>query len=455
VTRPGTSHLPPDAPLTPPPPPAGTAPESVRVRATRAIAWNLLGTLFNQGSTFLANLALANLLGVALFGEYAMVQSTIVVFSVLGQMAVGYTATKYVAELRVRHPERTGRLIGWLAAASGVMATVATVALALSAPWIASVILHAPGVSEPLLLAAGVLFFTIANGFLTGALAGLEAYAVLGRIGVVSGSVYLAAALSGGALGSVPGVIIGIALSGSLQWGLLSRALRAEARRQGIVLQLRLDARDTGIVARFALPAALNGFVSVPAIWFGNALLVRQSGGFDAMALFAAANSFRIIVLFLPNIVNNVNMALLNNQKGVEDRRGYRRVFWANLAATSGIVLAGGLVIGALGPWLLAAFGPEFRVAYPVLLVLMLATIPESLSLALLQVVQSHERMWFTFWGVNVPSYGVLAVLAWWLIPEHGPTGLAWAYAAGWTVAFGANLMMVRRLGVDIVARQR
>lgn len=434
--------------------PAGGVPVSFRIRAARAIAWNLVGTLFNQGSTFLANVALANLLGVSLFGEYAMVQSTMVVFSVLGQMAVGYTATKYVAELRARHPERAGRVLGWLAAASGVMAAIATLALAASASWIASDVLRAPAVAEPLRFGAGVLFFTIANGFLMGALAGLEAYGALGRVGVISGSIYLASAVPGGLAGSVSGVVVGIAVSGLLQCLLLTRALRVEARRQGIHMQLQLDARDSGIVLRFALPAALNGFVSVPAIWFGNAMLVRQPGGFEALALFAAANSFRIIVLFLPNILNNVNMALINHQKGLQDGRGYRRVFWLNLAATLGIVVAGVLAISGLGPWLLAAFGPGFSVAYPVLLVLMLATVPESLSLALMQVIQSHERMWFTFWGVTVPSYGLLVILAWRLIPQQGPVGLAWAYAAAWLVAFAANLIMVRRLGVGVVPRE-
>jgi len=429
--------------------------ESLGVRATRGVVWNLIGTTFNQGSTFAANVLLANVLGVRLFGEYAIVQSTISVFSVLGQLAMASTATKYVAELRVHHHDRIGRLIGTLGAVSSGMALVAALLLFMGGPWIATVLLQEPGVAGPLRVASVVLFFAVANGFLIGALAGLEHFTAIGRVGVIGGSFYLVAAVAGGMLAELHGALIGIGLSGLLQLALYWVALRSELHRIGIRLRLGFAETDAGILVRFAVPAALNGFVSVPAIWFGNALLVRQPGGFDSMALFAAANSFRVLVLFLPNIVNNVNMALINYQRGVRDSARFRRVFWVNLAATLGIVLAGATGVTLLAPWLLGLFGPEFAAGQAVLLVLMLVTIPESLSLALRQIIQSHERLWYAFWGVTVPCYATLAALAWFLIPIMGARGLAWAYLAAWVLALAANTLMVRRLGIDIAPRVR
>lgn len=431
--------------------PAGNRPEAtLRVRLARGLAWNLVGATFNQGSTFAANLVLANLLAVQVFGEYAMVQSTVAVLSLLGQLATGYTATRYVSEYRGADTVRAGRLLGMLSIVSGCMGVLVSAGLALSASWLSSVVLDQPGLAGPMRIAAMALFFSVMNGFLMGALAGLEAYGALGRTCVIGGSAYFGVAVVGGWIAALEGAISGVALAGALQTALLWRAVLAEAAKQGIVFRVAFGLRDADTLLSFTLPAALNGFVSVPVIWFGNALLVRQDSGYHWMALFTAANSFRIIALFLPAVVNNVNMSLLNHQVGLQDGRRYLSVFWVNFGLTVAITcgVSGAAILFA--PWLLGWFGSEFRAAYPVLVLLLLAAIPESLSLALVQVVQSHARMWFTFLCVSAPSYGALAVVAWLLVPEHHAVGLAWAYVVAAIVAVTANTLIVRRLGLRL-----
>jgi O-antigen/teichoic acid export membrane protein len=427
---------------------------TLRVRAIRGIAWNLLATVGNQGSTFATNIVLANFLGGRVFGEYAMVLSTVAVLSVLGQLATGYTATKYIAEFRTRDPDRAGRLFGLLASVSTAAAGMVALGLLLGAPALARDALQEPALTPALRFATPALLFSVANGFLTGALAGLESYGALGRIGAISGACYLLAAILGAIGGGLTGALLGIGTSGLLQCVLLWRAVGAETRRRGITVRVRPRAGDATIMLKFALPAALNGFVSVPAIWFGNAVVVRQPDGFRLLALFAAANSFRVLVLFLPNIVNNVNMALINQQKGVADSRGYRRVFWFNFVAILAIIGSGAAVVSLLGPWLLALFGAEFIDAYPILLLLMIATVAEGASLALLQVIQSQERLWFTFWGVSIPSYVALALLAWRLTPEMGAMGLGWAYLGAALIALLANAAMVWRIGTTLIPKQ-
>ena len=422
---------------------------SLRVRLARGVVWNLIGAVFNQGSTFAANVVLANLLAVQVFGEYAMVQSTVAVLSVLGQLATGYTATKYLAEFRSVNPSRAGHLLGMLAVVSGCMGLVVSFGLFFGARWV-SAVLEQPGLADGLRIAAVALFFSVMNGFLMGALSGLEGYVALGRSCVIGGTLYFLGAVLGGRAGALEGAMGGIAIAGAIQSALFWRATLTAAARQGIVIRVGSLRPDADILVRFALPAALNGFLSVPAIWFGNAVLVRQEGGYQSMALFTAANSFRIIVLFLPNIVNNVNMSLLNYQLGLQDSRRYRRVFWVNFGLTVAIASGAAVAATLLAPWLLGLFGEEFRAAYPILVVLMLATIPESVSLALLQVIQSRARMWFTFIGVWAPSYATLAIVAWLLIPAEHALGLAWAYVAAAAVAVAANALMVRRIGTRL-----
>ena len=83
-------------------------------------------------------------MSVQVFGEYAMVQGTVAVLSLLGQLATGYTATRYVAEFRANHPARAGRIIGTLALVSGLMALVVSTGLFFGAPWLAATAERSP-----------------------------------------------------------------------------------------------------------------------------------------------------------------------------------------------------------------------------------------------------------------------------------------------------------------------
>ena len=57
----------------------------------------------------------------------------------------------------------------------------------------------------------------------------------------------------------------------------------------------------------------------MPMIWLANSFLVRQPGGYGEMALYSAANNLRILVLFLPNVMNSVGLSVLNNEKAKGD----------------------------------------------------------------------------------------------------------------------------------------
>jgi len=299
-----------------------------------------------------------------------------------------------------------------------------------------------------LMIAAGAVFFTVTNGFLSGALGGLESYAALGQAWIASGIAYVVLCAAGAWLGGVNGALVGIVLSALCQGLLLWTLVVSEARRLHIVIRPAEAWSESSILFRFSLPAALNGFASLPAIWTANAILASQDHGFDQVAIFTAANSFRIIALFMPNILNSVGLSILNNQRGAGDEVRFRRLFRANLLFMAGTVAVSGAAMVLCGRWLLAIFGHGFVAGYPVLQVLMLAAIAETLSLVAVQIIQSQERIWLFFFGVAVPSAAALIIVARMLTPSEGALGLAWAYVVSWCVALTMDWLIVWRLGV-------
>jgi len=101
----------------------------LRARFLHGITWNVVNALFTQGSVFLSNVIIANLLGREIFGEYGMIQSTLLTVSGIAQVATGITATKYVAEYRSTDKEKTGRILGLCSTVTFLTGCVATLLL--------------------------------------------------------------------------------------------------------------------------------------------------------------------------------------------------------------------------------------------------------------------------------------------------------------------------------------
>ena len=84
----------------------------IQRRVTAGASWSLLGAVGAQGSNLVAAIIVARSLGRVGLGEFGMVTSTVITLGVLAELGLGSTATKYVAELRVAHPDRAGRVLG-------------------------------------------------------------------------------------------------------------------------------------------------------------------------------------------------------------------------------------------------------------------------------------------------------------------------------------------------------
>lgn len=421
-------------------------------KLSSGFGWSLLGTSFNQGSTFVVNVVLAHLWTLQLFGEYAIIYTTLLAASSVAQMAMGYTATKYVAETRTSDPTRAGRVLALTGGFAAVSACLAAAVLFVAAPWIAERMLGNPGLAAGVRIAALALSFSVVSGFLSGALAGLQAFRRIAASGVVAGLFFLVACWFGAARWGLSGVLWGLVAAMAVQFLFLAVQLRRELATQGIQPSWTGAWAERSLIKHFSLPAALGGVISMTAFWIANAKLARQPGGYEAMALFTAANSWRLAVLFLPAVLNGVGMALLNAQKGQRDLLRYRQVFWMNLALTLSLVLAVVGVALAAGPFLLGIFGRAYAGGYAILAVLMGAAVMEAAVVAVYQLIQSQARIWRTFLLVLIPRDVTIVTLAYVLCPRLGAVGLATAYAVGWGFALGAIILLVSKRRFDLGA---
>jgi len=415
------------------------------------VIWNVLGAVFNQGSTFGLGLIVANTLGREQYGIYGFLQGTILLFMNIGQLAMGFVATKFVAEYRVRQKERAGRVIVAciaLAAFSGALATLIALVLA---PTIAAKVLHTREAAAIIRLCAPAIFFLVVAVPCTGILAGFGNFRNIAISGVASGIVYIVLGAIAAVRFSLAAVFVSIGISACFQCVFLFVLVLREAKRQEIPVgwaSLSAMRLERGNLLHVAIPAALTGFTSLPALWLSTATLAAQPAGIAALALFTAANSIRQVVLFVPNLVNNVGFSVLSRHGGVADQRGFRRAFWINITTVVGATSLAAAAIIIAGPYVLRIFGKTFVEATPVLIVLIASTIPEALGLAAYQIVQTRGEMWTSFFAVALPRDVTLVTLAVILTPHRGALGLAYAFVVSILLTLTILLLLVRRFGI-------
>ncbi len=417
-------------------------------RFRQGVALNLIGAVFNQGSTFVFSIIAANLLGRETFGKYGIVASTLVMLSQTSQLACGYTMTKYVAEFRSSDKEKTGRVIGMLLAIAAIVGLLAAAGLFVIAPWLAASVLKAPELSVGLKFGSGVVLLNVLIGVFMGALAGLDAYHGLSRVLIIYGTIYLLMCSAMTWKFGLNGAFSGLLLSAILGCALMSRELVSACESENISPRIGAFPQLRPILVNFALPAAISGLTYLPAIWIGNAILVRQPNGYAQMALFSAAFTLMAAVLFIPNNTYVVGWSILNRYKGLGQSEGYRSTFKTNLYVVGAAATAVALALAVLGPEILRLFGKDFPAGDRILLVMLAAAIFQALTLAVLQHLQSQERAWFSFLAVIMPRDVLLITLAYYLIPRSGAFGLAGACALAWTAALLVAAGVTARAGV-------
>jgi O-antigen/teichoic acid export membrane protein len=401
----------------------------LRDRLIKGTTLNLIAVMFNQGTTLIVNIIVARILLKQAFGEYAMILATLLTAVTLSQLATGTTASKYIAEYRSSVPERAGRIMGLCALICVVMSATWAILLIVLAPWLAGVVLKAPHLAIALRIGSGFLLFSAINGYQTGALSGLEAYGALAKAGVISGIVAVAAISLGAFFGGLNGAFIGLSISAFVRCAIHNRWLRLESQAQGIKPRLRGSlSQERAMVLKFALPAAITQYYSPPMIWLANSFLIRQPGGYGEMALYSAANNFRILVLFLPSIMHSVGLSVLNYEKATGDANRYHRVFKSNVLYIFLVSLVSVIVMGIYGRIILRLFGKDFAVGNLILWILLVSGLFEALTIAIYQYIIIKEKIWLQFIGMVVPREALLVVAAYYLVQFYGGAGLAMAY---------------------------
>ncbi len=414
-------------------------------RFSHGLFWNIVGTFFTQGSTFLTSIALARLLGVDIYGEFGMILSTLLTVTGIAQVSTGFTVTKYVAEFRDIDKARAGRILGLCSLLTLIMGILATILLIFCVPWVSERIMEAPRLETSLALASPFVLFSVMNAYQIGGLAGLESYRNISISSAVLGALNLMLCSAGAFFGGLNGALLGIVVISILRWATYALILRREAKKHQIFLQRANLAKESGVIFKFALPAALSGLSYLPAIWMSNAFLVQQAHGYSEMGIYVATNNLKMLFLLIPSLINGVSTSILNNHKGQGNKKSFNQTFFFTMQVTLATSLLGAICLFLGGEFLIRRiFGEAYFYEGTKLLISIMAVqvIVEAAGIATYQIIQAQEKMWKSLFYIAIPRDATIVFLAYLLIPIYGAIGLAASILLGFCFA------LVMKIGI-------
>ncbi|MCW5983192.1 MAG: oligosaccharide flippase family protein [Bryobacteraceae bacterium] len=369
----------------------------------------------------------ARILGKQPYGELGAFQSTVLMFALFAGMGLGLSATKHVAQFRVTDPARAGRIIGTsfvLAALSGGLFSLALFA---GAPALTASVLGAPHLEPLFKLGAALVFFHAILGAQTGALAGLEAFpAVAGSNllhGVCSFAILILAVRYGGLYGAVLG-LVGAAAVGA---AITQLFVFAECRRAGVRTAYLPNAEDWKLFASFSLPAVLRGGGNSAVNWAAAAILVNQRNGFAEMAVFSAANQWRMLMLLMPSILERISLPILANLRSEGNEQRYRQAVRRQTLVSLFSAACLAIPVSLAAPVVIGLYGESFRSGWMTIPLLASSALLASVNNATAIAFMSRGAAWFSFrfdaaWAVSLVAFAAL------LAPAYGAIGLAAAY---------------------------
>lgn len=404
--------------------------------------WNMASTLAMQGSVMLTGIVLARLLGLESFGVYSIASTTVMTLVGVAQGGVGIVGVKFVGELLHHQPNRVARVLRMCSFFTSATGIVASVLLWTLAPYIATKILGSPEVEFALKIVSISIFFNVQTVYLQGALQGFGAFRSMSIAGVVSGMAHFLLSVVTAYLSGVNGALVALVVAAAVRWVAFKKTLNVTRKQHSITSSDRVQPEDWSLIWRFGLPAGLASLVTLPCLWGVTAFVARQPNGIMLVGLFSVAHQLRQLVLQLPLMLNSVASSVLGRLKGEGNSGEYWNVFRSNLILTGGFASLVALLVALMSSWILSLYGQNFLEAKPLLLVLMIAVIPEVLGTAGYQLVQSSGRMWRSFLVIVCPRDLIYMGLAILMLPSYGLLGVGLAYLAAHLVGCAATFMV-------------
>jgi O-antigen/teichoic acid export membrane protein len=421
-------------------------PFSSQNRLVHGFSWSIVGTIILNIFGLISTIITARLLGISTYGEYAIIQSTVGLFSILAGLGLGLTATKYIGEYRAKDHEKVLRIITVSVALAIISGSILSVILLIFAPFLSIHILHSPDLAVSLQLSAGLLFLGALNGAILGILSGFSEFKKIALINMFVGIITIPIFIVLIIFLDLPGAIIAAELIMLINVLIGYRMIRTVCNYRKPIMNFHIFKNEFFLLSQFSIPAIASNLVCGLGIWVASVILINQPDGYSQIAIYNAAYQWRIVVIFIPGILSQVSIPILAEDYGEREIVNISS-FIQEMTLLIGIYsLLVMIFLSIFSQQIMGLYGSSFSDGWTVLIVVLLTAMIYAILLPVSNVIIASGRMWIGF--LLNSGWALILLISTIYLIKYGSLGLATAFLiayvfhGSWTFLYSRYILM-------------
>lgn len=396
-----------------------------RLRIAKGAFWGTVGTIATRSVTVILSFVLARILGKEGFGEYGIIINTAAMISGFAGLGLGATVTRYVASLKVREPERAGKIIGLSSIITWFSAIIYGAVFIYFAPWLAKTTLAAPQLAPMLQISSISIGLGVVNSVQVSTLTGLESFKASSILSTILGIIQSVLVVLLAWYAGVKGAVIALAICSGLTVIAYYIVSRKELYAAKIKVTFNEALSEWRILVRYSLPAFLSTITVGPVIWASNAFLANRPDGYGQLGIFNAAIQWDTFVQFFPSLISTAVLPVMSDMYGRGDKRGSINVMWKMMGITALLVIPLAILVSLFSPLIIKAYGSSFAGGHWVIVIVVFTTVLYSISAHLGTFIAAAGKMWIGF-AINC-AWGISFLIFSYYMVKWGAEGLATA----------------------------
>ncbi len=409
---------------------------TVAKRAFQGTAWTIIGTASWRLLSMVATVSIARILGANQFGEFAIIQATIEIFSVFAALNIGSTIVKYVADYRTSDRERATRVL-YLTVGLGIgMDVIASLCMfAFSGP-ICESYLNNAALAPAMQIGSIALFFTMFASILEAVLVAFERFrqvAIINMIrGIATPLILIPATLSGGLAGAFWGLSLLLLFVSAMSAKSVISTL--QLWKIGRPRSIRSVFAEIDSLWQFTAPIFVSGLLITWSHFQARAMLFSRPDGDGELGIFTAANTWRTAVIFLPNVISRVFFPIMSSRSASEHTDSFARITQVNLQLSWAIAFPLCALSIVFAEPMALIFGENFARAGDVIPIIIISVFLFVIQFSLQHATTSAGYAWTNMLAA-IGLSAVYLTTAWRFVPSHGAIALASAQSLGYLTA--------------------
>ena len=348
--------------------------------------WAVFGNGLGNFLILMAGILIARSLGKDVYGEYGMVKTTMFHMAAFSTFGLNYTTTKFIAEFKSKDSSRLRSITEASLTLSFACSLVLSVLIFCFAEDLAQFI-NAPQLKPAFRFLSVITILRAISMTGAGLLAGYKSFKELGMNNIISGLVMVITAVPLTYFYGLFGSLSALALS-QLVFALLN-LYQIRIRLKSLVQQTKESFYRR--LLTFSFPVAIQELSYTVSMWGSNLLIVKYASAGE-LGLYTASAQWYSIVLFLPSLLQNVVLSYLSGLVGSQTSHHYmlRRMLLINFVCA----LIPFLLVMGCSSMIVSFYGSTFEGMQSVLVILIFATIPTTLSNVYVANFLAESRNW-------------------------------------------------------------